>query len=117
MLPCGKHAPAPPTLPSPCAGSSTQVGVLVVPFCVVLAWSMGQPLDLNLNEFEAAVLFISVLLAVLVLQDGSGARPGWGGGRGGEAVAACRRRKRCAPRVRARRRPPAATAWGACDAR
>ncbi|GBG00092.1 calcium proton exchanger [Raphidocelis subcapitata] len=52
-------------------GSSTQIGVLVIPFCVVLAWCMGQPLDLNFNEFEAAVLFISVLLAVVVLQDGT----------------------------------------------
>jgi Ca2+:H+ antiporter len=51
-----------------CAGSSTQVGVLVVPFCVVLAWMMGQPLDLNFNEFEALVLFISVLLAAVVVQ-------------------------------------------------
>lgn len=50
------------------AGSSTQVGVLVVPFCVVLAWMMGQPLDLNFNEFEALVLFISVLLAASVVQ-------------------------------------------------
>lgn len=50
------------------AGSSTQVGVLVVPFCVVLAWMMGQPLDLNFNEFEALVLFISVLLAAVVVQ-------------------------------------------------
>ncbi|KIZ06925.1 Vacuolar cation/proton exchanger 3 [Monoraphidium neglectum] len=52
-------------------GSSTQVAVLIIPFCVVLAWAMGQPLDLNFNEFEALVLFISVLLAVVVLQDGS----------------------------------------------
>ncbi|KAI8466789.1 MAG: Ca2+ antiporter/cation exchanger [Monoraphidium minutum] len=52
-------------------GSSTQVAVLIVPFCVILAWAMGQPLDMNFNEFEAAVLFISVLLAVVVLQDGS----------------------------------------------
>lgn len=52
-------------------GSSTQVAVLIVPFCVLLAWAMGQPLDLNFNEFEALVLFISVLLAVVVLQDGS----------------------------------------------
>eukprot|EP00879_Flechtneria_rotunda_P014689 GHRR01015350.1.p1 GENE.GHRR01015350.1~~GHRR01015350.1.p1 ORF type:complete len:168 (+),score=51.07 GHRR01015350.1:51-506(+) len=52
-------------------GSSTQVGVLVVPFCVILAWTMGQPLDLNFNEFEALVLFISVLLAALMVQDGT----------------------------------------------
>lgn len=50
------------------AGSSTQIGVLVVPFCVVLSWMMGQPLDLNFNEFEALVLFISVLLAAVVVQ-------------------------------------------------
>jgi hypothetical protein len=55
-------------LPVWAAGSSTQVGVLVVPFCVVLAWMMGQPLDLNFNEFEALVLFISVLLAAVVVQ-------------------------------------------------
>ena len=52
-------------------GSSTQVGVLVVPFCVVLAWAMGRPLDLNFNEFEALVLFVSVLLATLMVQDGT----------------------------------------------
>jgi Ca2+:H+ antiporter len=52
-------------------GSATQVLVLIVPFCVVLAWAMGSPLDLNFNEFEAAVLFVSVLLATVVLQDGT----------------------------------------------
>ncbi|KAF6253255.1 Sodium/calcium exchanger protein-domain-containing protein [Scenedesmus sp. NREL 46B-D3] len=52
-------------------GSSTQIGVLVMPFCVILAWCFGQPLDLNFNEFEALVLFISVLLAALMVQDGS----------------------------------------------
>lgn len=52
------------------AGSSTQVGVLVVPFCVVLAWMMGRPLDLNFNEFEALVLFVSVLLAAMMVQVG-----------------------------------------------
>ncbi|WIA41716.1 hypothetical protein OEZ86_009061 [Tetradesmus obliquus] len=52
-------------------GSSTQIGVLVIPFCVILAWCVGQPLDLNFNEFEALVLFISVLLAALMVQDGS----------------------------------------------
>lgn len=45
--------------------------MLVVPFCVVLAWMMGQPLDLNFNEFEALVLFISVLLAAVVVQVGT----------------------------------------------
>ena len=58
-------------VPPPPPGSSTQVGVLVVPFCVVLAWMMGQPLDLNFNSFETTTLFISVLLAITVMQDGT----------------------------------------------
>jgi Ca2+:H+ antiporter len=44
---------------------------LVVPFCVVLAWAMGRDLDLNFNEFEALVLSISVLLATVMVQDGT----------------------------------------------
>lgn len=59
------------------AGSSTQIGVLVVPFCVVLSWMMGRPLDLNFKEFEALVLFISVLLAAVVVQVG-GTSSVWG---------------------------------------
>ncbi|GIL48192.1 hypothetical protein Vafri_4866 [Volvox africanus] len=51
-------------------GSSTQVSMMVVPFCVLLAWTMGLPLHLDFNAFEAFVLFACVLLAVLVIQDG-----------------------------------------------
>ncbi|GFR46341.1 hypothetical protein Agub_g7912 [Astrephomene gubernaculifera] len=51
-------------------GSSTQVSMMVVPFCVLLAWTMGLPLDLDFTSFEAFVLFGCVLLAVLVVQDG-----------------------------------------------
>jgi len=53
-------------------GSATQVAVLVVPFCVVLAWAMGAPLDLNFYSFEAFVLLASVALAAVVVQDGTG---------------------------------------------
>lgn len=52
-------------------GSSTQVAVLVIPFCVILGWIMGQPLDLNFQTFEAVALFISVLLAVVAMHDGT----------------------------------------------
>lgn len=52
-------------------GSSTQVGVLVMPFCVLLGWCMGVPLDFSFNAFEMVALFISVLLAVIVVQDGT----------------------------------------------
>ncbi|EFJ46663.1 Ca2+/H+ antiporter, cation antiporter, membrane protein [Volvox carteri f. nagariensis] len=51
-------------------GDSTQVSMMVVPFCVLLAWTMGLPLDLDFNGFESFVLFGCVLLAVLVIQDG-----------------------------------------------
>ncbi len=50
--------------------------MLVVPFCVVLAWMMGQPLDLNFNQFESTVLFLAVLLTIVTLQVGRV----WGGG-------------------------------------
>lgn len=52
-------------------GSSTQVSVLLLPFCVILAWMMGLPLDLDFAPFEAVVFFLSILLSIVVLQDGS----------------------------------------------
>jgi len=52
-------------------GSATQVAVLIVPFCVVLAWAMQRPLDLNFNAFEAAVYFSCVLIACMTLMDGT----------------------------------------------
>lgn len=52
-------------------GSSTQVAVLVIPFCVVLAWIMGEDLDLNFQAFEAMALFLSVLLTVVAMHDGT----------------------------------------------
>ena len=53
-----------------CTGSATQVAVLIVPLCVVMSWMMGQPLTLDFSNFETVVYFISVLLAVVVIQDG-----------------------------------------------
>ncbi|KAM1010721.1 hypothetical protein TB1_045292 [Malus domestica] len=41
-------------------GSSTQISMFVIPFCVVVGWIMGQPMDLNFQLFETATLFISV---------------------------------------------------------
>lgn len=58
----------------------------MVPLCVVLAWMMGQPLDLNFNEFEALVLFTSVLLAAIVVQV-SRAVGGWDSSGGRHQVA------------------------------
>lgn len=50
-----------------CAGSATQIAALVMPGSVLLAWVMGQPLDLNFNSFETATLFITVLLTIVLV--------------------------------------------------
>ncbi|GAQ81171.1 sodium/calcium exchanger protein [Klebsormidium nitens] len=52
-------------------GSSTQIAMFVTPFCVVLGWILGKPLDLNFHVFETATLFITVLVVVFLLQDGT----------------------------------------------
>ncbi|CAD7703530.1 unnamed protein product [Ostreobium quekettii] len=52
-------------------GSSTQVAVLVIPFCVILSWVMGEDLDLNFKEFESVALFLSVLLVIVAMNDGT----------------------------------------------
>eukprot|EP00899_Mesostigma_viride_P024799 jgi/Mesvir1/5503/Mv15546-RA.1 len=51
-------------------GSATQISLLVIPFCVVLAWAWGRPLDLNFHLFETATMFTSVLTVAVLLQDG-----------------------------------------------
>ncbi|XP_050160316.1 vacuolar cation/proton exchanger 2-like [Malus sylvestris] len=45
-------------------GSSTQISMFVIPFCVVVGWIMGQPMDLNFQLFETATLFISHTQAI-----------------------------------------------------
>merc|ERR1712196_643361 len=35
-------------------GSATQIAVFVIPFCVVVAWIIGEPLSLNFHIFETA---------------------------------------------------------------
>ncbi|KMZ60079.1 Vacuolar cation/proton exchanger 2 [Zostera marina] len=52
-------------------GSSTQISMFVIPFCVVAGWIMGQPMDLNFQLFETATLFITVLVVAFMLQDGT----------------------------------------------
>ncbi|KAJ0985215.1 hypothetical protein J5N97_003571 [Dioscorea zingiberensis] len=52
-------------------GSSTQIAMFGIPFCVVLGWLMGRPMDLNFQLFETAILFITVLVLAFMLQDGS----------------------------------------------
>ncbi|KAM1218950.1 hypothetical protein ACFX13_046898 [Malus domestica] len=52
-------------------GSSTQISMFVIPFCVVVGWIMGLPMDLNFQLFETATLFITVLVVAFMLQDGT----------------------------------------------
>ncbi|KAK4750583.1 hypothetical protein SAY87_004065 [Trapa incisa] len=52
-------------------GSSTQIAMFGIPFCVVVGWVMGRPMDLNFHLFETAVLFITVLVVAFLLQEGT----------------------------------------------
>lgn len=52
-------------------GSSTQISMFVIPFCVVIGWPMGTRMDLNFELFETATLFITVLVVALMLQEGT----------------------------------------------
>ncbi|XP_052627485.1 vacuolar cation/proton exchanger 2-like [Lactuca sativa] len=52
-------------------GSSTQISMFVIPFCVVVGWIMGHPLDLNFQLFETTTLIMTVLVVAFMLQDGT----------------------------------------------
>ncbi|KAH7866037.1 hypothetical protein Vadar_014634 [Vaccinium darrowii] len=52
-------------------GSSTQISMFVIPFCVVVGWLMGKPMDLNFQLFETATLFITVIVVAFMLQEGT----------------------------------------------
>ncbi|KAG5523640.1 hypothetical protein RHGRI_035434 [Rhododendron griersonianum] len=43
----------------------------LIPFCVVVGWFMGKPMDLNFQLFETATLFITVLVVAFMLQEGT----------------------------------------------
>ncbi|XP_068304001.1 vacuolar cation/proton exchanger 3-like [Pyrus communis] len=52
-------------------GSSTQISMFGIPFCVVVGWFMGCPMDLDFQLFETATLFITVLVVAFMLQEGT----------------------------------------------
>ncbi|OWM85929.1 vacuolar cation/proton exchanger 5-like isoform X2 [Punica granatum] len=52
-------------------GSSTQIAMFGIPFCVVFGWIIGCPMDLNFHLFETAVLFITVIVVAFLLQEGT----------------------------------------------
>ncbi|XP_019153941.1 PREDICTED: vacuolar cation/proton exchanger 3-like isoform X2 [Ipomoea nil] len=52
-------------------GSSTQIAMFGIPFCVVVGWITGKPMNLDFQLFETATLFMSVLVVAFMLQDGT----------------------------------------------
>ena len=42
-------------------GSSTQIALFVVPFTVIVGWSLGVPMDLNFRSLDVSILLLTVL--------------------------------------------------------
>jgi len=53
-----------------CIGSSIQVATFVVPLIVVTGWITGHEFTLFFANFETVVIFVSVMLVSLLIQDG-----------------------------------------------
>jgi len=53
-----------------CVGSSIQIAAFVIPLLVIIGWITGHDLTLFFANFETIVLFVSVLLVNLLIQDG-----------------------------------------------
>ncbi|KAF9789841.1 Sodium/calcium exchanger protein-domain-containing protein [Thelephora terrestris] len=53
-----------------CVGSSIQISAFVIPLLVIIGWITGHDLTLFFATFETIVLFVSVLLVNLLVQDG-----------------------------------------------
>jgi len=53
-----------------CVGSSIQIATFVIPLLVIVGWITGHDLTLFFANFETIVLFVSVLLVNLLIQDG-----------------------------------------------
>ncbi|RHN69044.1 putative calcium/proton exchanger [Medicago truncatula] len=52
-------------------GSSIQISMFVIPFCVVVGWTIECPMDLNFKPFETTSLFMSVIIVAFMLQNGT----------------------------------------------
>ena len=52
-------------------GSATQISLFVVPFCVVVAAMANEEMSLDMGTFQAAVLFLSILIVVVCIQTGT----------------------------------------------
>ncbi|KAJ1375871.1 Sodium/calcium exchanger membrane region [Sesbania bispinosa] len=52
-------------------GSATQIGMFVVPLCVIVSWIMGVKMDLNFNLLETGSLALAIIATSFTLQDGT----------------------------------------------
>ncbi|MGD1949617.1 MAG: calcium/proton exchanger [Leptolyngbyaceae cyanobacterium] len=52
-------------------GSSMQIALFVAPVLVIAGWFMGQPMDLDFNNFELIAVAVSILIANSISSDGS----------------------------------------------
>lgn len=53
-----------------CVGSSIQIAAFVIPLLVIIGWITGHELTLFFANFETIVLFVSVMMVNLLIQDG-----------------------------------------------
>jgi len=51
-------------------GSATQISLFVVPFMVLTAWVIGQPLDLFFGAYETVVTFVATVVLGFAVADG-----------------------------------------------
>ena len=52
-------------------GSSMQIALFVAPVLVIAGWLMGQPMDLDFNNFQLIAVTVSILIANSISSDGS----------------------------------------------
>jgi len=51
-------------------GSSTQIALFVIPFAVIAGWYLDQPMNLNFGTMNTAVMILSVLVVLVLVNDG-----------------------------------------------
>jgi len=50
--------------------SVLQISLLIIPFLILFAWTLGVPMMLNFDAFEATVFLLAIIVVSLVVQDG-----------------------------------------------
>jgi calcium/proton exchanger cax len=58
-------------------GSSLQIAAGMIPLLVIVSWMLGKELTLYFANFETIVMFVSVMLVNLLLQDGKSSCRRW----------------------------------------